>query len=52
MSEAAEYPLFDQEGNLISSLSLNIDSASLKRRIRELEGRTEAAVMEVRSVLI
>ena len=39
MSEAAEYPLFDQQGNLVSSLSLNIDTASLKRRIRELEGR-------------
>lgn len=40
MSETAVYPLFDPEGNLVTSLSLNIDTAPLKERIRELEGRT------------
>ena len=35
MSESAVYPLLDRDGNLVSSLSLNIDTASLKQRIRE-----------------
>jgi DNA-binding CsgD family transcriptional regulator len=40
MSEAAVYPLLDPEGNLVSALSLSIDTTALKQRIRELEHRT------------
>ncbi len=39
MSEAAVYPLLDRDGNLVSSLSLNIDTTALKERIREQDLR-------------
>ena len=51
ISEAAVYPLFDQEGNLVSSVSLNIDTASLKQRIRELEDRTKELEFRLETAL-
>ncbi|WP_022666155.1 LuxR C-terminal-related transcriptional regulator [Desulfospira joergensenii] len=39
MSESAVYPVFDRQGNLIHSLSLKIDTAGLKRRIKDQDLR-------------
>jgi len=54
MSQTAVYPLLDGKGNLISSLSLDIDTTGLRQRIREqalrikdLENRLEQAVERV-----
>lgn len=37
MSEAAVYPLFDSEGNLVNALSLDINTSALRDRIRNQE---------------
>lgn len=39
MSESAVYPVFDGQGNLVHSVSLEIDTAGLKRRIRDQDDR-------------
>jgi len=39
MSENAVYPVFDGQGNLVHSVSLQIDTAGLKRRIRNQDDR-------------
>ncbi len=39
VSENAVYPIFDGQGNLVHSVSLQIDVAGLKRRIRDQDER-------------
>lgn len=41
LSETAVYPVFDRQGNLVHSLSLDIDTAGLKRRIKEQDLRIQ-----------
>lgn len=47
MDETATYPLFDEQGNCIKTLSLNINSGELRRRIQQ----TEAQIRSLRARL-